>query len=200
MTALRVGLTGGIAAGKSTVAAWLQDAGLRVVDADRLVARLYRPGGEGAAAVARLFGSDCLRPDGGVDHARLAARIFDDVEARRQLEEAIHPLVKRDFEALARATAGVIVLEAPLLVEAGFAKDFDVVVTVEADAEERLQRAVARGLDRLDAERRLAAQSAPGVRLRAAHIVVRNDGSLEDLRREVDGLVADLERRALHAH
>ena len=99
----------------------MKEAGIRVVDADRLVAELYRPGGDGAAAVARLFGREYLNDDGSVDHTQLAARVFTDHEALRRLEGALHPLVKRDFEAIARESTGVIVLEAPLLVEAGFA-------------------------------------------------------------------------------
>ncbi|MGB6853170.1 MAG: dephospho-CoA kinase [Thermoanaerobaculia bacterium] len=192
MSPYRVGLTGGLAAGKSTVAGWLGEAGFRVIDADRLVAELYRPGGEGARAVSELFGAEFLADDGSVDHPRLAREVFAEPAARRRLEEAIHPLVKQRFDKLTRDSDGVAVLEATLLVEAGFTPDFDLVVTVEADPELRLQRAVARGLEPAAARRRLEAQSEPALRIAAAHRVLWNNGSLDELRSEVDELVTEL--------
>lgn len=194
MTAFAVGLTGGLASGKSTVGRWLAEAGYRVVDADRLVAELYRPGGDGAAAVERLFGADMLDPAGAVDRERLAARVFADERARQQLEAAIHPLVRRAFAALRAGEDGVAVLEATLLVEAGYAPDFDLVVTVEADPALRLERAVARGLDRAAAEARLAAQGDGAARRAAADRVLRNDGGLDELRRQTDELIAEIDR------
>ncbi len=196
MAAYRVGLTGALASGKSTVARRLAEAGFRVIDADRLVADLYRPGEPGAAAVAALFGADLLAPDGGVDKARLASRVFADPEARRQLEARIHPLVRRRFSEVARSVAGVVVLEATLLVEAGYGPDFDLVVTVEAAPERRLERAVARGLAREDAEARLRAQGEGAVRRSGAHVTIVNDGSLEELYAETDRLVGRLRAAA----
>jgi dephospho-CoA kinase len=193
MSPYRVGLTGGLAAGKSTVASRLGEAGFQVIDADRLVAELYRPGGEGARVVAELFGAEFLAADGSVDHARLAREVFAEPAARRQLEEAIHPLVGERFTELTGETDGVAVLEATLLVEAGFVPDFDLVVTVEADPELRLRRAVARGLEPAAARRRLAAQSDPEIRIEAAHRVLWNNGSLEELEGEVDALIAGLQ-------
>jgi dephospho-CoA kinase len=193
---LTVGLTGGLASGKSTVADRLRDAGFRVVDADAIVADLYRPGEAGTRAAVELFGPGVLDAAEGVDRAALAARIFADPAARRRLEERIHPLVGERFAAIAAATSGVAVLEATLLVEAGFAPRFDVVVTVEADPATRLRRAVARGLPESAARARLAAQGGKTARLTAAHHVLRNDGTPADLRRQVDELVADLRRRA----
>ena len=104
--ALRVGLTGGLASGKSTVSQWLRDAGFEVIDADRLVAELYQPGGEGAAAVRALFGPDMLDERGAVDHAKVAARVFSDPAARASLEAAIHPLVRKRFEEIDRRRPG----------------------------------------------------------------------------------------------
>lgn len=199
MTPFRVGLTGGIAAGKSTVANWLRESGFTVVDADELVAALYRPDGDGAAVVRRLFGPSFLQDAGGVDHRLLAAKVFADPQARRQLESAIHPLVKRDFEDLASQTDRVAVLEAPLLVEAGFAPDFDLVVTVEATPGVRVQRAVARGLTTDEARKRLAVQTDEATRTRVAHRVLRNDGSLDELHEQVDNLVGEIDRRIADA-
>ena len=135
-----VGLTGGMASGKSTVARWLGEAGFRVVDADQIVGELYRPGGRGAAAVRELFGEDVLTAEGAVDHPRLAERVFGDAEARKRLEGAIHPLVAQRFQEIAAETEGVLVYEATLLVEAGRAGEFDLVVSIESPPEAQLER------------------------------------------------------------
>jgi dephospho-CoA kinase len=222
-TAYRVGLTGGLASGKSTVAGWLRDAGFQVIDADRLVAELYRPGGAGAAAARRLFGDAVLTSEGGVDHAALAARVFSDAAARRGLEQAIHPLVRRRFEEIAAAPAAaagphqpasaapaeqlaetaptsaapaIVVLEATLLVEAGYGPGFDLIVTLEGDPEARLRHAVTRGLDPAAARARLAAQGDGASRRQGAHRVIDNDGTLAELRRQVDALIAHIRRAA----
>lgn len=195
MSRLLVGLTGGMAAGKSTVARLLAEHGCTVVDADRLVAELYRPGEPGARRVAELFGPEVLTAEGAVDHRALAARAFADPDARRRLEQAIHPLVRERFAALAAAAEGIVVLEATLLVEAGWADAFDVVVTVEAPRELRLARAVGRGLPPEEAERRLAAQGDGGARRARADLVVTNDGDAAALREEVATLVRALRLR-----
>ncbi|HEY0555596.1 MAG TPA: dephospho-CoA kinase [Thermoanaerobaculia bacterium] len=194
--ALRVGLTGGLAGGKSTVSQWLRDAGFEVIDADRLVAELYQPGGEGAAAVRALFGPGMLDERGAVDHAKVAAHVFSDPAARASLEAAIHPLVRKRFVEMTAAAQGVVVLEATLLVEAGYAPGFDLIVTVEAPCETRFERAVARGMDREAAEARLLAQGDGEQRREAAHRVIDNSGDEEHLRRQVDELVEELKRLA----
>lgn len=193
---LRVGLTGGLAGGKSTVAGWLRDAGFTVIDADRLVADLYRPGGEGVEAVRSLFGPEAIDAEGGVDRARVAQRVFADHEARRSLEKAVHPLVRRRFEEIAERSEGVVVLEATLLVEAGYGPLFDFIVTVEADAETRLRRAMVRGMDEASARARLVAQGDGEERKEAAHRVIDNCGGLPHLRRQVDELIEELSRMA----
>jgi dephospho-CoA kinase len=191
---LPVGLTGGLAGGKSTVSAWLRDAGFEVVDADRLVAELHQPGGEGAAAVRALFGPEMLDEHGGVDHAKVAARVFSDPAARKALEAAIHPLVRKRFEEIAARTQGVIVLEATLLVEAGYAPLFAFIVSVEAPCELRLERAVARGVDPESARARLLAQGDGDERREAAHRLIDNSGDEAHLRRQVDELIDELKR------
>ncbi len=193
---LRIGLTGGLASGKSTVAGWLRDAGFLVVDADRLVAELHQPGGAGAAAVRDLFGPEFLNEQGGVDHARVGARVFADPAARQALEKAVHPLVRQRFIELAEQTGEIAVLEATLLVEAGHAADFDLVVTVECDGETRLQRAVARGLSEEAARARLLAQGDGEERRSAAHRRIDNCSDLAHLRRQVDDLIVELRRLA----
>jgi dephospho-CoA kinase len=198
VSAYRVGVTGGLASGKSTVARWLAAAGFPVVDADQVVADLYRPGQPGAAAVAALFGPAMLDAAGGVDKKRLSARIFPpgaggaDEPARHALEAAIHPLVQQRYQEISAAARGVVVFEATLMVESGSARGFDLVVTVEADPEVRLQRAVARGMPEPAARARLAAQGDGAARRAGAHRVLDNDGDLAALRRQVDPLIAEL--------
>jgi dephospho-CoA kinase len=193
---LKVGLTGGLAAGKSTVARLLAAAGFTVIDADRLVAELYAPGEPGAAAVRGLFGSEALTPDGAVDRAALAARVFRDPAALARLEQAVHPLVRERFEEVASRAPGLVVIEATRLVEAGWAPGLDLLVTVEAAPELRLARAVARGMQPEEARRRLAAQGEGEQRRRAAGVTILNDGDLDALRRQVESLVRDLRARS----
>jgi dephospho-CoA kinase len=192
MARFLLGLTGGLASGKSTVAGWLREAGFTVVDSDRLVAELYAPGGAGAAAVRELFGAEFLTAAGAVDHAKVAERAFADVEARKRLEAAVHPLVGQRFREIATASDGVVVSEATLLVEAGRAPDFDLVVTIEAPEEQRLRWAVARGMDETSARARLRAQGDGETRRAGADRILQNNGTLEDLRRAVDELVAEV--------
>jgi dephospho-CoA kinase len=194
--ALRVGLTGGLGSGKSTVASWLREAGFQVVDADNLVAELHQPGGGGAAAVRALFGAEMLNERGGVDHAKVAARVFKDPQARFALESAIHPLVRKRFEEIAAKTTEIIVLEATLLVEAGYAPGFDLIITVEAPCELRYQRAVTRGVDPDSARGRLLAQGDGELRRSAAHRILDNSGDLDHLRRQADELTEELRRLA----
>lgn len=199
MSCFLVGLTGGIAAGKSTVAELLREAGLTVVDADQTVAELYQPGGGGAAVVAELFGNDFLTTGGAVDHQRLAAAVFADPLARRRLEARIHPLVRRRFSRIAATEPGVAVLEATLLVEAGYGPDFDLIVTVEAEPELRLRRAMARGLDEEGARARLAAQGDGAERRAAADFEIRNDAGRDELVRQVQALLRRIATRVARA-
>lgn len=194
---LLVGLTGGLASGKSTVAGWLREAGFRVIDADSLVAELYRPGGPGVQAVRDLFGGEVLTAEGGVDHAKVGARVFSDPETRKALERAVHPLVRQRFEEIARAASeDAVVLEATLLVEAGYGPMFDCVVTVEAPAETRLRRAIARGMDEAAARARLLAQGDGEVRRAGAQRILDNCCEIADLRHQVDELIEELHRLA----
>ena len=193
---LRIGLTGGLASGKSTVAGWLRETGFEVIDADRLVAELYQPGGEGAAAVRALFGPEVMDSQGGVDHPKVAARVFSDPEARAALEAAVHPLVRKRFIEMAAKTKDVVVLEATLLFEAGYAPEFDFLVTVEAPCELRYARAVAKGMEPESVRARLLAQGDGEERREASHRLIDNSGDLEHLRRQTDELLEDLRRLA----
>ena len=198
MTALRVGLTGGIASGKSTVGAMLAEMGCIVTDADALVADLYRPGEPGAQAVADLFGPEMLSTDGSVDKEALGPAVFADPASRKRLEQAIHPLVGRRYLKILESAgdSAVVVFEVPLLAETGGRGRYDAVVTVEAPADLRLDRAVARGLDRDQAAARMEAQARSEDRRAAADFVIENVGNLEELRAQVEAVYSDLKRRA----
>ena len=189
---LRIGLTGGIASGKSTAARILHDFGATVFDADRIVADLYGPGGEGAEAVERLFGPSFLDGSGGVSKPELAAAVFSDPGKKRALEAAIHPLVIAEIRCrLAeadRAGATVAVAEASQLLEGGYGGEFDRILLVVAPRSARLERAETRGMPRAETERRIAAQM-PDEEARAkADDVVENIGTVEDLRKKVEKL------------
>ena len=192
---LRVGLTGGLASGKSTVGTWLQELGCNVSDSDRLVAELYRPGAAGTDQVRRLFGDEVLDEQGGVDKAELAKRVFDHPEELRRLEQAIHPLVGRAYRRWVEETEGILVFEVPLMVETGGGNRYDYVVTVEAEPELRLQRAIDRGVEPDSARARLKAQASAKQRIALADWVLRNDGSLVELRKQVEALVVELRSR-----
>ena len=191
---LRIGLTGGLASGKSTVAGMLAGLGAVVFDADEIVRRLYDPAGAGSAAARELFGDRIVGPDGGVDRARIAAIVFSDPAARHALEARIHPLVRaeraRRFAEAEAAGAAVAVAEASQLLEAGTESDYDRVVLVVAPDAERLRRWEAKGGDSEDGLRRMSAQLAADAARARAHDVLVNDGSLEDLRRRVESLYA----------
>jgi len=196
MARLAVGLTGGLASGKSTVAARLKAAGITVVDADSVVAELYAPRGEGAALVRELLGADLLNAAGGVDKAKLGARIFADSRLRAALENVVFPLVRERFVEIAARTPDIAVLEATKLVEAGFASDLDLVVTIEAPVEERVSRAVGRGISAAEARARIAAQASEEERRAAADLVIDSSGGLDQLLRRADELADELHRRS----
>jgi dephospho-CoA kinase len=191
---LRVGLTGGIASGKSTVANELARRGAVIIDADELAREVVEPGTPGFAAVVRRFGEGVLR-DERLDRAALARIVFADPQARRDLERIIHPEVRRraaEREGALPHTA-VVVHVIPLLVETGKESDFDLCVVVDVDRQTQLARLMARGpMSREEAESRIAAQATREQRLAAADIVIPNVGTLTDLTKQIDGLWSDL--------
>ncbi|MCG8457792.1 MAG: dephospho-CoA kinase [Holophagales bacterium] len=174
----------------------MAEEGFHVIDADRIVAELYAPGGEGSRALRQLIGAEALTATGAVDKPELARRIFTNPELRSQVEAAIHPLVHEHFVGWAAERRGVVVYEATLLVESGHAGRFHEVITIEAPREQRLEWAVARGMERAQAEARLEAQGDGAERRRAATRIVRNEGSLDDLRSEIEALARELRAKA----
>jgi dephospho-CoA kinase len=189
---LRIGLTGGLASGKSTVAAILSALGAAVFDADRIVADLYRPGGPGEVAAEELFGTEVLDPRGAVDRTSLARIVFADPAKRHALESRIHPMVgseiERLFEEARRKGARVAVAEASQLLEAAAENRCDRVLLVIAPDEQRIGRWSKKGGDPDDARRRMAAQISPEDARRRATDVLVNDGSLEELQEKVGEL------------
>ena len=192
---MHVGLTGGVASGKSTVAALLRELGALVVDADVLAREVVEPGTPGLDAVVREFGPEVLGPDGRLDRARMGALVYVDADRRAALEAIIHPLVRaRAADIEAAAPAGVIVVhDIPLLVETGQAADFDAVLVVDVPEAVQLERAMRdRGWNEAEARSRVAAQATRQERLAAATHVIDNAGTLEDLRRRVTEVFEEL--------
>lgn len=186
----RIGLTGGVGSGKSTVASLLADKGALVIDADALAREVVAPGSEGLREIASTFGPDVLAPDGSLDRQALAAIVFADDEARARLNAITHPrIAARTAQLMSTAEPGqVIVHDVPLLVENNLAPAYDLVVVVEADEIVRLDRLAARGMPADEARRRMASQASDDQRREVADVVIDNSGSLDQLTSAVERL------------
>ena len=187
---MNVGLTGGLGSGKSTVAALLGEHGAVIIDADVVAREVVRAGTPGFAAVVARFGPGVVGRDGELDRAALARIVFADGAALDELNAIVHPLVgSRSAELAAAVPPGAVVVhDIPLLAENGLADRFDTVVVVEADREIRLARLAERGLTRAEAEARMAAQATDEQRRAIADEIMRNDGDLDSLARQIDRL------------
>ena len=190
---LRIGLTGGIGSGKSTVSRLLEQRGAVIVDADAIAREVVAPGTRGLAAVTEAFGDGVVAPDGSLDRPALAAVVFADPEARKRLDAIVHPLVRARATEVAAAApaAAVVVNDVPLLVETGQAGSYDLVLVVEADPATRVARLVQRGLTAEDARARMAAQATDEQRRAVADVVLDNSGTPEELEAQVDRFWAD---------
>jgi dephospho-CoA kinase len=185
---LRVGLTGGIGAGKSEVSARLAAQGAVVIDADAIAREVVEPGTEGLAQVVGVFGPEVLLPDGGLDRPRLGEIVFADPDLRGKLNEIVHPRV------------GARMADVPLIVESGRTDAYDLVVVVDVPPRVQVDRLVRRrGMTREQAEARMAAQASREERLAIADIVIDNSGSLAELDRQVGDLWSELRRRSVKA-
>jgi dephospho-CoA kinase len=184
---LRVGLTGGIGAGKSEVARLLSVRGAVVIDADVLAREVVEPGTDGLAAVVAEFGDSVLAADGSLDRAKLGRIVFGDDGARARLNAIVHPRVAaRTAELMAAAPPdSVVVHDVPLLIENGLAPNYDLVLVVEAPLPSRLARLAARGLSADEARSRIAAQASDEQRREIADVVIANDDDLAQLGRRV---------------
>ena len=196
---LRVGLTGGIGAGKGEVARRLAAYGALVIDADQVAREVVAPGTPGLEEIVKTFGTGVLRPDGSLDRELLGEMVFSDAALRGKLNAIVHPRVgerMREIDESAPA-ADVVVHEIPLLAEGGLASAFDVVVVVDAPPDVQVERLVSmRGMTRTHALARMSAQASREDRLAVATFVVDNSGSLEDLDGRVAALWDELSRRA----
>jgi dephospho-CoA kinase len=198
MRTLHVGLTGGIGAGKSTVARLLAERGAVVLDADLVARAVVEPGTEGLAEVVEAFGDGVLREDGSLDRAALAAVVFADEEQRRRLNAIVHPRVRaRMAERVAEAPEGSVVVEdIPLLVEGGGQRLFEFVVVVDADDETRIKRLVGdRGMTEGEARARIAAQASREQRNAVADRIIDNSAGRAGLAAAVSELWSELEGR-----
>jgi len=180
---LRIGLTGGIGAGKSTVSAAFSECGGIIVDGDVIAREVVEPGTDGLAALVEAFGDDILLSDGALNRPALAAKAFVDDDQRAKLNGIVHPLVgKRREEIIAAVSEDAVVVEdIPLLVETGMAPMFPLVVVVHADEETRVKRLIKRGMDEADARARIAAQAPEEQRRAIADVLLDNSGSEGEL-------------------
>lgn len=201
---LRVGLTGGIASGKTTVARTLAGLGCVVIDADEVVRRLYRRGESGYEALLHTYGKEILTENGEIDRPKLASIAFVDDASAKKLNALIHPLVIAEEEGTINAEAQrfpdrdrIVVVEATLLLESGGRQRYDKIVVVDSEPHLQIDRAVKRGMQRADAERRSARQMARDARRSDADYVIENNGDIRTLENEAmrvyEKLRADLE-------
>lgn len=195
---VRVGLTGGIGSGKSTVSALLRGHGAVVVDYDHIAREVVEPGSPGLAAIVQRFGTGVLAPDGSLDRPALGAIVFADESARRDLEAITHPAVRaRAVELESQASAdAVVVHDIPLLAESGERGPYDVVVVVDVPVEVQVDRLVRdRGMSAEEAQARIGAQASRDDRAAVADVIVDNSGSLEELTAAVRDLWQELSAR-----
>ena len=181
---MRVGLTGGIASGKSTVSAMFADLGAVIIDGDVLAREVVAKGTPGLTAVIDLFGDELLTSEGELDRPAMGAIVFNDEAKRKQLESIVHPLVFERYAALEAATGpdDVVIHDIPLLAESGRAAEFDAVVVVDVPEEVQMQRMLEdRGWTESDARSRIASQATREDRLAIATHVIENVGTLDDL-------------------
>ena len=195
---MRVGLTGGVASGKSTVSGMLAELGAVVIDADKLAREVVARGTPGLAAVVEAFGPELLTAEGDLDRPAMGAVVFNDEGKRRTLEGIIHPLVFERIVALEEAApeGAVVVHDIPLLAESGRADTFDAVVVVDVASDLQIERMLRdRGWTQQDAESRIAAQASREDRVAIASHVIDNSGSLAELRARVGEVYAELRKQ-----
>jgi dephospho-CoA kinase len=196
---LRLGLTGGIASGKSAVAAMLRDMGFAVLDADSLAHKLIEPGQAAYDEVLQEFGQTVVAPDGRIDRAKLSAIVFNDRAKLDRLNAIVHPrvaeVVFRQFEDWERqGTRDAAFVEAALLIESGIHESLDGLIVAWCEPEQQLERLLARGLNEAEARRRIAAQLPVEEKLRYATERINCSGSLDETRYQVEALAAKLRR------
>lgn len=195
---LRVGLTGGIGAGKSTAAQMFAQLGSRVIDADRIVSRLYEKGAAGYDTILENYGPSVLGESGEIDRKRLSDAALGSAEGASRLNALIHPLVLAEQKRLldlieAEGRDQIVIVEATLLLESGGRNRFDRIIVVDVPTEIQIERAVSRGMDRAEVERRMSRQMPREERLNLSDYVISNMRTQADLRREVEATYRKLE-------
>ena len=193
----KIGLTGGIGSGKSTVAKLLEHEGFPVVDADKIAREIMEPGSPVLDEVAAAFGDDLINEDGSLDRGELARRAFVDKPSTEKLNSITHPAIRaeseRRFAAAEAAGEPAVIYDMPLLVELGMHRGMDLTVVVDVDAEERVRRlTMSRGLDEADARARIAQQIDDATRTAAADVIIDNNGDEENLKPQVEKLVQQI--------
>jgi len=184
-----IGLTGGIGCGKSLAAQYFAELGALVIDADQLARAAIERGSDGFDEVVAIFGDSILK-DGNIDRRALGELIFRDPKAKEQLENIVHPFVRREFEEAVASLKGdqVLVYEIPLLVETKAHERFDVVITVESEMENRIARLRGRGMHISEIEGRIASQATREQRIEVADFLIENDGTEDELLRQVENI------------
>ena len=188
---LKVGLTGGIGSGKSTVAQMFQRLGAHLIDADQLGREVVEPGRPALAEIAETFGADVLHEDGTVNRAALAGIVFKDPEALVRLNSIVHPRIWEEEERLlagyeTQDPEGIVILDAAVLIEAGFADRMDIIVVVDLDEADQIRRLTSKGMAAEDARSRIHSQLSREERLDRADFVIDNRGSLDNTFRQIE--------------
>lgn len=188
-----IGLTGGIGSGKSLVANYFFSLGAEIIDADQLARQAIERGSDGFDEVVAAFGDSILK-DGDIDRRALGQIVFADSQKRKLLESIVHPRVQQGLADVRKSLKDgeILIYEIPLLVETNAKSKFDLVITVEAPLEQRIDRLSKRGLLNSEIEKRIASQASPEERRGVADIVIENDGSEEELLRKVEAIWEDL--------
>lgn len=198
-----VGLTGGIASGKSTVAAHWASLGGFEIDADQLARQVVAPGSRGAAGIRAEFGDGVFENDGSLNRAKLGSIVFADATKRQALEAIVHPLVKAEAQekVATQPDNAIVIYNVPLLVEASVDLPFDKVITVEAPVEKQIERLIEnRGMTKQDAEARIASQASPAQRANAADVILNSNQSIELMLADATAIWKQIEREALAKH
>ncbi|TQL69148.1 dephospho-CoA kinase [Nocardioides albertanoniae] len=194
---MRVGLTGGIASGKSTVAETLVGLGAVIIDSDKIAREVVAAGTPGLAAVVEEFGDSVLTAEGELDRGKVGEIVFADEGARERLNQIVHPLVgarSAELEEAGRASGALVINDIPLLVEVGYAPFFDKVIVVDVPVETQVERAIGRGMSESEVRARIKAQASREERLAAATYVIDNTGTVDELRRRVKEIYDELRR------
>lgn len=199
---LKVGLTGGIASGKSTVAEMFRRHGAHLIDADRVSRDVVVSGRPALEEIVEGFGRGVLRPDGALDRAALAAIVFNDDDARARLNAIVHPRIWEEEDRLcaiheARDPDGVVMIDAAVIIEAGGAGRVDLMVVVDVDAEDQLERLAAKGMFEEEARSRIRAQMPVAEKRTYGDYVLNNRGSVEETGRQVERVWRELAARAM---